>query len=185
MSTGSQYYRFATFVWKYNGNLSGISKFNFVFNNFKYNSASPTIVYDANSNGTYYISNSGNTQRFIFNYRVEEIVGGTPYITPSSSQYTTAWVDGNSNLYGTQNISTPYFGNTNPAYGEVGGGNYYVGNDTIMYAGTSTITYSSPNLTINAASILFNPNRTYYVYARIGFPMIANYSFSNVTFSMS
>lgn len=174
-------YRYATFVWRYIGVLNSINFFNFVFNNFKCNSGPVTL---STKNGCTFITNNGNTQRFFFNYRVEEIILETPFVVPNglSTSNTTVWVDGNSNSYETNRLSTPNFGQI----GVISNNNYNTPTDnSIMYGSTSNITYSSNNLNIKVGSILFKQNSNYYIYGRIGLPMIDNYSFSSVQLFLS
>ena len=173
---GVNYYRYATFAWKYIGLLTGLNFFNFVFNNFQCNSGPVTL---STKNGCTYITNNGNTQRFFFNYRVEEVILEVPFVNPNglTTTNTTVWADGNSNLYKTTNVSTPNFGQI----GVISNNNYNIPtNNSVMYGSTSTVTFNSNNLNIKVGSIIFKQNSNYYIYGRIGLPMIDNYSFTSV-----
>jgi hypothetical protein len=175
-------YRFATFVWNYNGDISStVNNFVFKLINFKYNGAIPAISNNA-ANGVTTVS--GALNRIFVHYRVEQHNN----IVPSSANLSTVWVDGNSKM-GTKltNGSAELSSNIdNPA--SITSGNYYNDNSKTEVKATSASTWSmsGSDLVITVSSILFGATDIKrYIYCRIGLPMNANYSFEYVTLQVN
>jgi hypothetical protein len=192
---GNSSYRFATFVWNFVGPItsSTFSKMNFVFNNFLVN-GSNNVSITQSSNGCYYITDSNNnTQRYFLDYRIEQYSGNSITVVPTGDKTsdTSVWVDGNSGVYGTyNNTTTPVFSNdyNNPQSFLVSAGyNSSPIDNSIIRANLTVHSYSNNNLIARVNSIIPNPNSisSYYIYCRIGLPMINNYSFQYVSLYMS
>ena len=175
VSLGAVNYRFATFVWSFVG--SGSSYNNFTFKNFLCLNSAITLN---SSNGSYYISNNGNTQRFFFNYRVEQTSSGGNIVPSGGTNNSTIWVDGNNTTYQTTSSGLT----AGPA---IASGNFYTpNNNSLMYPQASiTTAYASSNLNITVGQILYDQSKNYYIYARIGLPMVDNYKFDYVTLNLS
>jgi hypothetical protein len=163
------------------------STFTFTFKNFQYNNGAATLGIDLDT-GCRYISNGGNTGRFLFHYRVEEYDNTQIYINPDSTdstRITTLWVDGNSS-YGSTNVGGAAVISsdiTNPQ--NIDGGNYATPSDNTIVRNPSSTVYNivGNDLVIKVDNTIFiqsNDNKC-YVYGRIGLPMTANYSFEYVT----
>ena len=194
VSTGPPEYRYATFVWKFENNADAptqASTFTFLFKNFKCGGSIPTIGYDS-STGSFYISNNGNTQRLLFHYRVEQYDGSTIYVNPlpsDTSKITTLWTDGNSN-YATTNIGGTATLSSNPIDPvAIDSGNYSTPADNSIVRDVASNSFSvvGNDLQVKLGNIIFVQELTNkcYVYARIGLPMIDNYSFEYVTLQIT
>jgi hypothetical protein len=175
-------YRFATFVWNYNGDISStVNSFIFKLINFKYNGAIPNITTN-NSNGVTTVS--GALNRIFVHYRAEEYIN----IVPSSANLSTLWVDGNSKmgtvLSGDLGILSSDI--NNPAI--ITSANYYNDNSKteVKAPSASSWSMSGNDLRIEVSSILFGASAIKrYIYCRIGLPMNANYSFEYVTLQVN
>jgi hypothetical protein len=172
--TVTNLYRFATFVWNYDGDITTtINSFVFKLINFKYNGSTPTII---TSSSTGITTVSGALNRIFVHYRAEEYIN----IVPSSGNLSTIWVDANSKL-GT-NSSGLSSTIDNPS--QITSSNYYVdnGQTEVKAPNSATWSMSGNDLIITVSSILFGASATKrYIYCRIGLPMNANYSFEYVT----
>ena len=190
ISTGQEAYRFATFVWNFPGTDGALSFSNFVFKFYNFKCAGSIISLNSNeSTGTYYFSNNDKTQRFFLHYRVEEYTNiDNIKITPGASNASTIWIDGNTKLGTTLTSGTAQFSNeiSNPA--SVGSGPFGTGtlyntpNDNTIVRAANPASYSydptTTTLTATVGSAIYGPRaKKYYIYCRLGLPMIDNYSF--------
>ena len=172
-------YRFATFVWNYNSNLT-TNTFIFTLKNFKYNGGKRSIISDTNN--SFYVD--GALNRFFLHYRAEQYdSNNTNYIVPASSNSSTVWVDGSSTM-GTvgnvlsSNISVPL---------SISDGNYFndADNTTIRASGSVSYEMVGDDLQASVSNILYgDTSKTRYIYCRIGLPMNANYAFEYITLTL-
>ena len=188
VSTGSIHYRFSTFIWKFSGVGQIINYMNFTIYNMSCRGVPVVLSFNQNT-GCSSFSNNGNTQRFFLDYRTEEIINNVPTVVPSglvNTSNTTIWVDGNSKngtyndtaTYSTDNSIQPFStsGNYNSSPND---------NSIIRNISGSSITYSNNNLIAKLSSIITDTRSNYYIYFRIGLPMIDNYSFQYVSLSLT
>jgi hypothetical protein len=188
ISTSNQYYRFATFAWKYNGTGTGLNTMVFKIIGLYINTSTPVSITQS-TNGCYYINNNSNRQRFFIDYRVEEIDSNSnPIVVPTNNTCaTTIWVDGNTS-YGTiNNNSTPTYCNNNNNTQAFSTTTYYTPNDNskVVQIPTYSMSYSSGTLTASLGSLITNASKNYYIFVRIGLPMVDNYGFKYVTLSLN
>ena len=197
--TGSQAYRFATFVWKFEGvaTVSPFTSFIFKFYNLRYRGGTNISISLDNATGATYISNNNNDQqRFFLHYRVEEYVDtNTIYVVPQSgNNSSTIWIDGNTKfgtklVAGNPSFSTDINDPVSIGTSSVGLGQAFnTPNDNSVVRAANPASYSlaSNILTANVSQAIFgNIDKKYYIYCRIGLPMIDNYSFDYVTLNFA
>ena len=175
-------YRFATFVWNYNGDISStVNNFVFKLINFKYNGATPTI---SKNDTTGVTTVSGALNRIFVHYRAEQHNNNNNNIVPSSANLSTVWVDGNSKMGTKLTNGSAVLSSDIAIPASITSGNYYDDNSKTEVKAPTALDWTmiDNDLSIKVSSILFGASTIQrYIYCRIGLPMNANYSFEYVT----
>jgi hypothetical protein len=200
------YYRYATFVYKYVGTGSTVKGMQIRLKNFNVNGSSNYAVHtEATGNMIIpYLVNKGNNLRPLVYARVVHVKNNTTLITPEqlATSFSTIWVDLNANVrtvYSNNTTrqanegageNTTSFSNVNYATSFTGGSP--VQNDLVLYPSSTNNRKDTNNndLIFDTSPIIVNNGigDISYIYVRVGLPMFSEcqtYSFTHVTMKLT
>ena len=120
----------------------------------------------------------------MLHYRIEDTEKYASTSSPNNAS--TCWVDINS-FAGTITASDTT-SSLSDTIGSINSSNFYIdkiaGNDIIRPTAAKKMEVVGNDLRITTAGILYTTNRPYFIYFRVGLPMLNNYSFTHSSMYM-